>query len=201
MAEFLRADQVFYNKLWYIYRSFFILNFLIIKIVSNQNRSNQISLLQTLRDPCSQNKQEIIEKIKTINQNLHRDGNDPYFCPQCNFIHKKGRIYDDHKRFGEINFEFPDITPIKVERQILIKIVGIYGVSSESICEEIKRGERLRVKILKSGTIAIYYGRYKIGYVNQLQTGLVAEIIKNQKQDKNQDQDQDKNLETYYEFR
>lgn len=99
---------------------------------------------------------------------MHRDENEPYLCTQCNFIHKKGRIYDEHKIFGEIPFEFPDIVPVKIETRYLIKIVGIYGLGSESICAEIKQGDRLRVKLLKSGTIAIYYGRYKIGYVNRL---------------------------------
>jgi len=146
-------------------------------------------LFQTLMDPCAQNKRSIIKIIKDINQHLHQDGNEPYFCNRCNFKHKKGKIYEEHKIFGEIPFVFPDIVPIKVEKRYLIKIVGIYGLGTGNICEDIKKGERLRVKLLKSGTITIYYGRYKIGYVNQLQTELVEEIIQNQ------------NSSTYYEFR
>lgn len=176
----LNPDMVHLQK--YFYFAFFIMI-----IVSELSQKS--FLIQALSDACVQNKLGIIKEIKQINQSIYQDGNMPYFCNQCNFTHKKGKIYYEHKKFGEIPFNFPDITPIKVEKRHLIKIVGIYGLNSESICEGIKKGDHIRAKLLKNRKITIYYGRNKIGYVNKLQTDHVAKII------------QDQNLNNYYEFR
>ena len=151
--------------------------------------SQKSLLCQKLRDPCTQNKASIVKIIKDINLRLYNEGNLPYLCNRCNFTHKKGKIYCEHKKFGEIPFNFPYIKPIKVEKRYLIKIIGIFGLDSSSICADIKKGDRLRAKLLKNGKITMYYGRNKIGYVNKLQTDLVAKIIQN------------RNLNNYYEFR
>ena len=151
--------------------------------------SKKSLLFQLLSNPYAQNKRNIIKVIKDINLRLHNEGKLPYFCNHCNFTHKKGKIYDEHKKFGEIPFNFPYITPAKVEKRFLIKIIGIYGLDSSSICAGINKGDRVRVKLLKDGKITVYYGRNKIGYVSKVQSDQLAKIIQNQ------------NLNNYYEFR
>jgi len=126
---------------------------------------------EQLKNPLAPNKEELISQIKAINLKLLEKNQISYFCEKCNYRHRKGDIYREHKKHATLRFKFPKIECPTIYWNFFHKIVGIYGLKSASRIKKIEQYASLHL-IEDNGGIGVYVKKSiqsshktKIGYL------------------------------------
>ncbi|MHA1672569.1 MAG: hypothetical protein ACTSYI_02990 [Promethearchaeota archaeon] len=139
------------------------------------------SFYDLLKNPLTPQKPQILKNLTQCLQNRIVHNLDIYFCSQCGFSHRRGKIYGQHKPFAVPIFRYLPVSPISIERKIICKVVGLYHLQTYSLFSTLPSNLRIRLCLLKNHNIEVYSGSLKLGYIPRNLAPEIERILSNPK--------------------
>jgi hypothetical protein len=131
---------------------------------------SQTLLLQSLQDPCIQNKKAVWDQIRSLEQTLIQAGIKPYFCSKCCKIHRTGKKFVDHRGFAEIRIQLPEIQYPSAGDTINTQIVGIYYTGNGEYVQSLPARTPLELRPEPDNrhdahAVSVWHDDLKLGYI------------------------------------